>query len=81
MSSEAGITIFRATRPFFGQFIAAGAPVYSGVDARLAPFPQVTHYLSRGGSVRLSDRFYKTVAVDAEDFGTDDLFVSKGVQR
>ena len=76
MSSEIATTVFRATRPFFGEFIAKGSLVFYGVDKRMNPFPVVSHYLSRGATVQLADRNWKTVATDAEDFGTDDVYLS-----
>jgi hypothetical protein len=74
MSSEATVTIFRATRPFFGQFTARGAPVFHGVDKRSKPVDTVSHYLARGSNVRLADRNWRTISLDAEDFGVDELY-------
>ena len=76
MSTEATITIFRATRPFFGQFIARGAPAFHGVDKRSKAFDSVSHYLGRGANVQLSDRNWRTVSLEAEDFGVDETFES-----
>ena len=76
MSPEIATTIFRATRPFFGEFIPKGLPVFFGVDKRMTHFPTVSHYLSRGSTVQLADRNWKLVTTDAEDFGTDDVFIS-----
>lgn len=76
MSSEATVSIFRATRPFFGQFIARGVPVFHGVDKRSKPFEAVSHYLARGSNVQLADRNWRTVSLEAEDFGVDELFDS-----
>jgi hypothetical protein len=74
MSSETTVSIFRATRPFVGQFIARGAPVFHGVDKRSKAFDTVSHYLARGSNVRLADRNWRTVSLESEDFGVDELF-------
>jgi len=81
MSSEATISIFRATRPFFGQFINRGAPVFHGVDKRSKPFETVSHYLSRGSNVQLADRNWRTVSIESEDFGVDELFEAGPVRK
>ena len=74
MSSEVATTLFRTTRPFFGQFIQKGSPSYFGVDKRMKPFPAAAHYLSRGATVQLADRNWTTVSNEAEDFGIDELY-------
>ena len=74
MSSEATVSIFRATRPFFGQFIARGTPVFHGVDKRSKSFETVSYYLGRGSNVQLADRNWRTVSLESEDFGVDELF-------
>ena len=81
MSTEAAVNIFRATRPFFGEFIAKGAPSFFGVDKRMKLFEPVSHYLSRGSPVLLADRNWKTVSVDAEDFGIDEIYSNKADKR
>jgi len=73
MSSEAAVSVFRATRPFLSQFVARGSPVYHGVDKRLKSFDPVSHYLARGSNILLSDRNWKSVSTEAEDFGVDEL--------
>ena len=77
MSSEAAFSVFRATRPFFGEFIARSMPMFFGVDRRINPFDTSIHYHARGSPVLLSDRNWRTVSVDAEDFGIDDLHHNK----
>ena len=74
MSSEAATSLFRATRPFFGEFVNKGAPAFFGVDKRIQPFGSVSDYLSRGSPVLLSQRNWRSVTNEAEDFGIDDLF-------
>jgi hypothetical protein len=74
MSSEIATTVFRATRPFFGEFITKGAPSFYGVDKRMKLFEPVAYHLSRGSSVQLSDRNWRTVALESEDFGVDEVF-------
>ena len=74
MSSEAATALFRATRPFFGEFIPKGAPTFFGVDKRIKPFGNVADYLTRGSPVLLAQRNWRTMTNESEDFGVDDLF-------
>ena len=74
MSSEGALTVFRATRPFFSPFLQRGSPLYHGADKRIAGFDSTAHYLSRGSSVELANRNWRTVTREAEDFGVDELY-------
>lgn len=51
--------------------------MFFGVDRRINPFDTSIHYHARGSPVLLSDRNWRTVSVDAEDFGIDDLHHNK----
>ena len=75
------LSIFRTTRPFFAPFLQNGAPVFHGVDKRLAGFDPVVHFLSRGSTIELANRNWRTVTKEAEDFGTCELFEDKNVKK
>jgi hypothetical protein len=77
MSSEAAVTLFRATRPFFGEFLPKGTPAFFGIDKRINPFDTTAHYLNRGSPVLLADRNWRTVSKEAEDFGIDEIYQDK----
>jgi hypothetical protein len=81
MSSEAAVTLFRATRTFLGEFVSRGQPIYHGVDKRFSSLDSVSLYLSRGSNVLLSDRNWRSITTNAEDFGTDELCVVSPVRR
>ena len=76
-TTEAAVTIFRSTRPFFTEFIPKGAPAFFGVDKRIVPFATVSHYLARGSPVLLADRNWQTVSNQTEDFGLDEMSLTR----
>lgn len=80
-TTEAAISLFRSTRPFFAEFIPKGTPSFFGVDKRINPFAPKIHYLARGSPVLLADRNWRTVANDSEDFGTDDVYNHKSERK
>jgi hypothetical protein len=80
MSSELTRSLFRLTRPSFAEFVHSGTPFFSGADKRMINFEPVVHYLNRGSSVQLSDRNWRTVTNDAEDFGVDELSSAAGLK-
>ena len=55
--------------------------MFHGVDKRLAGFDPVVHFLSRGSTIELANRNWRTVTKEAEDFGTCELFEDKNVKK